>query len=283
MRRSFLSKLALVSLLTALSLSYGSVTFANLMISPTRVIFEERDRSQVVNLINNSDQTRTYRIELVRNIQTADGEYKKVENEADSILKHSAHNMIRFSPRQVTLDPGQSQQVKLNLRKPDNLLTGEYRTHLSFIELPSPEMLEMQKQQTSISLFMLLGFSIPVHVRHNHLNVTARIDNIRLEATDIPQTPWKFLIDITREGNASTFGRITLSWRKDQNSAYQQVREINNIAVYRETDRRINLSIPLTEQQLKNGLYKIEFHTDPKYFSPGLFDAIEVPVNLTKS
>jgi fimbrial chaperone protein len=273
-------RLQLCGLISVACLAYSQQAFANLMISPTRVVFEDRERNQVVNIINNSDQTKTYRIEIVNNIQTPDGSYKKAENLAETVLSHSADRMIRFSPKQVTLQAGQSQQVKLTLNKPENLQTGEYRTHLSFVELPSAERLEQQKNQASFKLFMLVGFSIPIQVRHNNLTVTSRIENIRIQPTDIEQTPWAIVFDITRTGNSSAFGRIVLSWRPNNNSAYQQIREINNIAVYRELDKRENFRIALEPKQLRKGLYKIEFQTESKHFKPGVFDAVEVPVNF---
>ena len=117
-------------LLVVLLLSCQSV-LAQLSVSPKRVIFEGRERSQELLLLNTGDTSKTYRIHFKQLLMTEQGGFAAVESPA-----FSASQAVRFSPRQVTLAPGSSQTVRLLLRKPKGFADGEYRSHLTFSELP---------------------------------------------------------------------------------------------------------------------------------------------------
>ena len=49
--------------------------------------------------------------------------------------EHFADGMLSWSPRQITLQPGTAQVVRLMVRKPEGLAEGEYRSHLDFMDL----------------------------------------------------------------------------------------------------------------------------------------------------
>ena len=49
-----------------------------------------------------------------------------------SDVKNFLKNMVRISPSQVRLAPGERQIVKLAIRKPKDLAEQEYRSHLAF-------------------------------------------------------------------------------------------------------------------------------------------------------
>ena len=79
---------------------------ANLLVTPTRVLFEQRDRTAQVTLVNQGSETGEFRISFIRQNMTESGNFVPVpEGEAGLF----SDKIVRFSPRQVKLPPGQSQ------------------------------------------------------------------------------------------------------------------------------------------------------------------------------
>ena len=256
-----------------ISLIATSQAFANLLISPTRVVFDERDRAATVSVINNSDSTRTYRFGMIEHRQMPDGSYKRIdEQNPDTTGLYFASDMIRFSPRQVVLKPGERQQVRLSLRKPADLASGEYRSHLSFVELPDAAIFEQNPDSAQIKLFMMMGFTIPVQVRQGAVSVSASINDAKLVQDEGKNVGLQ--VDISREGNFSSFGKVTVLWRPTLNAPYEELNFINNVAIYREINQR-SIFIGLKKNQLKPGLYKVVYEGDNE-FNKRVFDELEI-------
>src|SRR5512140_2324543 len=105
-----------------------------LLVAPTRVVFEGRQRSAELTLVNTSDRTATYRISLVHMRMGEHGEMQQAT--APDSLELLTDSMIRYSPRRTVLPPGVPQTVRIQLRLPSVLEPGEYRTHLLFRQVP---------------------------------------------------------------------------------------------------------------------------------------------------
>ncbi|MDB5095707.1 MAG: hypothetical protein JWM80_128, partial [Cyanobacteria bacterium RYN_339] len=100
----------------------------SLLVSPTRVVFDGAKRTAVLTLLNNGSDPGTYRLFLVHYRMTLNGGFEEVKDlSAEDKLVDS---LIRFTPKQVVLPPKQSQVVRIQIRKPEHLAAGEYRTHL---------------------------------------------------------------------------------------------------------------------------------------------------------
>jgi P pilus assembly chaperone PapD len=95
---------------------------ADLMLYPTRIVFEKNQRAAQIELINNGSKAATYRISLVNRRMTEDGRFEAAEAAAPG--ERFADDMLRFSPRQVRLEPGTTQTVRVMLRKPAELADG---------------------------------------------------------------------------------------------------------------------------------------------------------------
>ncbi|MFL5319107.1 MAG: molecular chaperone, partial [Myxococcaceae bacterium] len=133
------SKLSLAPLLAvvlfALSAAAENAPQAGgVQVLPTRVVFEGRERAAAITLVNNGQKAQTYRLSLVEMKMNDDGKLEPVP--AGQAVDHSAAQYIRFSPRQVTLEPKTTQTVRLQLRLPAELARGEYRSHLMLRALP---------------------------------------------------------------------------------------------------------------------------------------------------
>ena len=95
----------------------------DLVVSPTRVVLEGRTRSAQLGLVNKGSTTATYRITVVNMHMDESGAIKEVAKPVDG--QQFADDLFRYSPRQVTLEPGASQAIRLLLRKPKDLADGE--------------------------------------------------------------------------------------------------------------------------------------------------------------
>jgi P pilus assembly chaperone PapD len=216
-----------------------------LMVAPTRVVFEARDRTAKVSLVNNGTETATYRLEFTRKRMTKDGNFVDVDKPVAGEL--FCDQMIRFSPRQVTLPPGQSQTIRLILRKPANLAAGEYRSHLLFKSIPksqssSIEALDKKKaDKLTIELTPVLGISIPVIVRHGKTEATVSIENIVLGKAQNNQPAIRF--SLKREGNQSVYGDLSVSLEKADGQTVT-LSKANGISVYSPNAERI-IALPL--------------------------------------
>ena len=247
----------LSSLFLTLSLApLPSLAAGQLMVAPTRVIFEARDRTAKVSLVNNGTETATYRLEFTRKRMTKDGNFVDVDKPIEGEL--FCDEMIRFSPRQVTLPPGQSQTIRLILRKPANLATGEYRSHLLFKSIPtsqssSIESLDDKKDdKLRIELTPVLGISIPVIVRHGKTEATVSIDNIIMGKTPNNQPAIQF--SLKRVGNQSIYGDLSVSFEKTDGETIT-LSKANGISVYSPNAER-SVALPLYTPkgiQLKGG------------------------------
>lgn len=103
------------------------------LLAPGTVVFEGRTRSAEIMVANTTDRRARYRVEPVLFSMDEGG----MLNEVAALPGRSAAGMIRFSPRQFELRPGEKQTIRLALRKPENLRPGEYRLHLRVVNTDS--------------------------------------------------------------------------------------------------------------------------------------------------
>jgi len=144
----------------------------NILIAPTRVVFEGKTRSTVVKLINPNNKPMTYNVRIVslRMNESGKKEYVDSPNEEELL----AQNMIRFSPRRVTIGPNVWQTVRVMVRKPKDLPPGEYRTQLRIVPIPDKEPTKEASNQNKLSINIKYAFSIsiPIIVRHGEGDMT---------------------------------------------------------------------------------------------------------------
>ncbi len=232
--------------------------FANLMIAPTRIVFEERERAETVNLINISNKTTTYRLHWNEQRQLPDGQYQTMSADDDNSL--TASSMLRFSPRQVTLAPGQRQTVRIVLRRTKDLKKFDYRSHLVFQALPSEdENVDGNSSGSKIEMKVNLGFSIPVIVRQGKFDTIVKIEKIEMIETKIEgKNIYGTEVTLSRSGVNSIYGSLKVFWKDKSMGDYKQVAILNNVAIYPEHRVR---TIPISFDSLtaKYGMIKVVY------------------------
>jgi P pilus assembly chaperone PapD len=226
-------RILLTSLLAWLLLVLALPAHADLMLYPTRIVFEKNQRASQIELINNGSKPATYRISLVNRRMTEDGKFEAADTAAPG--ERFAADMLRFSPRQITLEPGTTQTVRVMLRKPAELLEGEYRSHLQFEKLPDVEgnaSIENQGQANKaigIVLNALVGASVPVIVRHGATSANVSLGHLTLQKDDAKHP--LLSLQFEREGNSSVYGDLSVTFTP-RDGKPQTLAEAGGIAVY---------------------------------------------------
>jgi fimbrial chaperone protein len=198
-----------LSAITLLSLVTHSAS-ANLLINPTRVQFNPADRTADVTLINTSDMTTTYRVEWAEKKAKQNGGYHSL-TDMEVANAPIASKMIRFSPKQVTLKPGERQTVKLALRRPQGLAIGEYRSHLQLKALPPAKPTTNTGAAASTAINIVLNFAIPVVVQQGTLQYQFDTSGARISFNP-NQKNGSVEVDLTRSGIHSVTGNINAYW-----------------------------------------------------------------------
>lgn len=216
--------------------AYSAVT-----VVPKRVVFEGRDRSAEINLINSGDKEEPYRIFFQEKTMLETGEFRTL----DKTPSYSAEKMIAYSPRQVVIPPRSSQTIRIIARKPKNIASGEYRSHLSFQSIPDNKdnalsKKSLQEGEVEVNLTPIFGLSIPVIIRHG--NMVSNVEICELS----PKLITSSIIDIRlcREGKSSSYGNF-IAYYSISSAEEILVGTAKGVAVYAENSSR-SFKLPLT-------------------------------------
>lgn len=215
---------------------------AQTMLVPTRIVMEHRDRQFTAVVKNVGDAVGDYTLELVDMKMREDGAV--VPYEAGETPQYSAIPYLHVAPRSFTLKPGEYQNVRLMLRKPENLAEGEYRAHLLVrIVDRSPETAPAPGEHSAIAVKMTLAITIPVIVRTGNTAATVAIDQPKL--TRDPAGKPAVTLYLTRSGNRSVMGDIAVTCSQAAGGP-RVIKTVYGVPVYRTLERRF-VSVPLDE------------------------------------
>jgi P pilus assembly chaperone PapD len=258
------------------------VALADLMLFPTRVVFEKNQRSTQVDLVNNGAEAATYRISLVNRRMSETGELQPADTPLEGEL--FASGIVQFAPRQVTLQPGTSQTVRVMVRKPAELAPGEYRSHLQFQRMPeakgatSVEAKAGEQKEIGIVLTALVGASIPVIVRHDATSASVSLSHLELQqpAADAPAA---LALKFDRTGNRSVYGDLAVSFTP-RGGAEQDVGRVGGVALYTpNASRTARLALqPPKGVALAHGTLRVSYRERPEAGGALLAEAtLDVP------
>jgi fimbrial chaperone protein len=211
---------------------------ANLLVAHTKITFDERERSKTINLINNTEDTLTYRIEWSEKVALFGGGYRVLVDKNEILDTNIASPMIRFSPRQVRLKAGERQTIALSLRRPSNMAEGEYRSHLSIKALPR-EAKNINKP--GINLNLVISYSVPVVVRHGKPEAIVQIEKTEI-VKNLSNNKSNISVTFSQKGLYSSYGNIQAYWKNSGTKTEKMVALINGYSIYPELDQsRISL------------------------------------------
>lgn len=184
--------------------------FGGIAISPTRLVMDGRRGGQIT-LYNSSSAPVSYRVESLDMAIDETGAHTAVAD--GTVPAWSALPHIRYAPRQVTLQPGQRQAIKIIARVPADLAAGEYRSHLRFSSIPTvapvddaPEQKSGEERMVSVTVGMDFRVTIPLLLRVGETQGGAAIERSQIVAGT--QGGRVANVTVARTGNRSDYGTL---------------------------------------------------------------------------
>ena len=247
-------------MIALLSLGFHSFAQGDLLIAPTRVVFEGNKQKEGLNLVNIGKDTAIYSISFVQYNQTETGGYQIITKpDAGQMF---ADPYLRIFPRTVTLAPGEPQVVMIQYRRKTDMKAGEYRSHLYFRSEKNYKPLGSKNTDTittiSVKLTPIYGITIPIIIHSGAVNVSSTLSGLKLE---IAQDSILYInLNINRTGNISIYGELSVEYIPEQGKPIQ-IGLVKGVAVYTNIYKR-NISIKLNKDtgiDLTNGKLKVQY------------------------
>ncbi|QGY48174.1 fimbria/pilus periplasmic chaperone [Maribellus comscasis] len=204
----------------------------DLLITPRRVVFEGSKQREEITLANTGQDTAYYSISFLQYRMTEDGNFKEVTEPEEGQM--FADSYIRFFPRSVELAPGESQVVRMQLRRMPNMVDGEYRSHLYFRAVPEEKPLgeeDILTDSTAIGIRLtpIFGISIPVIARIGDLSSDVVLSDLNVQQNS--QGANVLNVVLNREGTQSVYGDLKAEYITPEGEKYD-VGLVKGIAVY---------------------------------------------------
>ena len=255
--------------------SVGGMGDVNLY--PKRIIIDQRQRVATVGLFNRASATGSYEIKLTDMMMTPEGRLVDLASVTDPTVRDrvkTASSLLRWSPHRVVLGSHEAQTVRLMARVPPDLPPGEYRSHFSATAVPDigsgglsiEDAAGAQKTGAiGVTIVPRFGISIPVIVRIGETTVTAGLRD--LSVTPLPDGGRVIALTITRSGNRSAYGDITVT----PAGGKTRLAEIRGIGVYTEiTQRSVQILVdPKSDPRLTTRGARLTVTYTDDDFAPG--------------
>lgn len=226
-----------------------------LFVSPLRVVIGSGNDTETLSITNKSTKQHRYVISMVDQAMGGDALTRTVDT-----FPYSAKKMIRYMPRQVVLDPGQRQVVRLMVRRPEGIPAGDYHTHLLFDE-------KILQAETSTSTPPVKGLkmeittqysvAVPLVVQVGEVRSSISLDSVSLTA-DAKGQP-QLSLGLTRGGNAEAQADINATLDGKPLAKPRRVR------LYHEVDQahvEMPLTVPL-DKALSGKVARVTLNVSP--------------------
>jgi len=226
---------------------------AGLLISAHELIFDRDTRSHSLHLNNRGNRTGVYTLSWVDHTMTKEGRLFIWKDPSQS--PWSLQPYIRFSPRRVTLRPGESQRIRVALKSNRSEYEGgELFSHLNILTLNSnleetkPPTKSTQEAATGIEIKTRSAINIPIVWRKTS-------DKPKAKITIESKTANSLTLKIQRIGQASNRGFLHVIHTLQGKSS--PLRGVQPLIIYanieeRTTTLKFDSSIP---QQGKLDIY----------------------------
>ncbi len=232
--RRFLS--AMAAALLPFILIADAAAQAQLFIHPTLVMFSGTHRNDVVHVVNQGDATGVFELEWRDSAMTPDGGLA----ESDSDAPWSLQPLARFSPRRVTLRPGETQLVRIALRPARDVAEGEYYSHLRVVTMEDDLEAAVSDGTTgdeAITIEARTAIAIPVVWRNSDALPRATIESASLDPDRNV-----LVVELRRLGKLSTRGYLHVV--TEEGAGFRAVADPVPLVIYPSAERRTAV-IPL--------------------------------------
>jgi hypothetical protein len=230
---------------------------AELLVAPTRVVLTPQTRSTELVLVNKGTETAAFRIALENRRMRADGSLEDAGEPQPG--EQFADDKLRYSPRQLVLEPGARQVVRVMASAPGELAPGEYRSHLRLMSAPISAGASQiagepgADNSLSIELVAIRSITIPVILRVGSLDASVTMDAAAMDS----QAPDQLVVRLTRAGTRSTYGDVRFTVDGEKEPAWL----VRGVAIYTpNTQRDVIVPLPAdVRAKLAGKRVKIEY------------------------
>ncbi len=254
-------KKLLILIIPFLGICFQSIAQGDLLITPTRVVFEGNKQKEELNLVNIGKDTAIYSISFIQYNMKEDGSFVTIEKPDSGQM--FADPFLRIFPRKVTLAPREPQVIALQCRRKQEMLPGEYRSHLYFraeknIKPLGSKEAEGDTTALKVELIPIYGLSIPIIIRSGVVNVNSTLSDLNIENRQ--DTSIFLKLALNRTGNISVYGDFVVEYTPAQGKSYE-IGRLKGVGVYTNINKR-NVNIRLNKTpgtSLKNGKLKVQY------------------------
>jgi hypothetical protein len=225
----------------ALALAVPAPAAAELLVAPTRVVLSPETRAAELVLVNKGSETAAFRIALENRRMRGDGSLEEAAEPRPD--EHFAADKLRFSPRQLVLEAGARQVVRVMATAPGELAPGEYRSHLRLMSAPisagAAQVAGEAAADTSLSieLVAIRSITIPVILRVGKLDASVTMDAAAMAS----EAPDQLVLRLTRAGTRSTYGDVSVTVEGEKAPAWL----VRGVAIYTpNTSRDVIMPLP---------------------------------------
>lgn len=234
----------------------------DLLITPTRVVFQGNKQKEELNLVNVGNDTAVFAVSFVQYNMKEDGSFVEIVQPDSGQM--FADPFLRVYPRRVTLAPREPQVIQLQFRKKSGMTDGEYRSHLYFRAdketKPLGDISETRDTTTlSVQLIPVFGLSIPVIIRTGNVSVNVELDNLVLQYQNDSLPILNF--SILRKGNISVYGDLKAEYLPEKGNP-AEIGLIKGVGVYTSIPKRlISLRLqPFAGKSQKGGKIRLTYY-----------------------
>lgn len=233
--------LALGASLSALILFPGAAK-AQMSVSPL-VIEAKAERGQaqgIITVTNTSNTPSRVRVYAEPFTYSRDNGFQTLPSSPSDLT-----NYLQFSPRELTIQPGESRRVRLISRLAPNLPDGEYRA------VVFNETLTEAKDGAGNNVALVARIGVTLYVRKGNVSPNLAVDN----ASFNPEQKQIQLL-IRNSGEATV--RPSVNWTLRRGENVVKTGQIDASAVVANSDRHFLLNYPSKDQPaLTNGEYQL--------------------------
>jgi len=189
-----------------------------LLLHPTIVTLEGRTRAATINVVNRGDARGTFVVSWVDFEMTPEGGLRKLAQPPSwSLQPH-----VRYSPRRMTLEPGETQLVKVALRRNLDVKQREFYSHFKVLTLAADVPDDSADLNTggavgSVNIVARSAMAIPVIWRNTSAEPRAVIESVVFDTED-NQEVRELRVGVRRLGKVSVRGFLHVVRYGEDNS-----------------------------------------------------------------
>lgn len=236
-------------ILLIFTLIFSVHSFANLIVFPTRLVLNQKRPIGKLSLKYIGTTKMKFRIGTLYYKQLTNG--KLIQAAPKEKIQDSASNLLTFSPRFVTLEPGETQVVRIMARRKGQLPKGEYRAHIHFESMKQANQDEKKTSKgIETNLVINMGVAVPVIYRYGAKSQKAIIENPKLQ-TIAGKKVVSFRLKKQSNSKGATYSKIEIY----EENVNEPISTIKGISTYIDN---VDFQFQLKEKFFKSKKYTIQ-------------------------